>query len=377
MGYRVLQQLVVRFRMPRSAFGKNLQTGCKSCRDACRATHKKETEMKSWGKTSSRCTIIVASILLLMWQVSFAGPLRDRIIERRAAQDPGETMDEGATSQEPATLPAGIRITRDVSYGSDKQQCFDVYSPKEAKGAPVIYMVHGGAWFLGDKAAGAVVENKVAHWVPRGFVVVSTNYRLLPKADPREQARDVARALAAAQDKAASWGGDRAKFILMGHSAGAHLIALMATDPSLCVGIVSTPWLGAVLLDSAALDVVKIMEARHARFYDRAFGRDPAFWKSASPYDALAGAGKPILAVCSTQRADSCPQADRFVQKASSLGMRASVLGQNLSHKEINQRLGDDERYTDAVESFIYNLDDSVAKKLTKRSSGPLARGVH
>ena len=205
----------------------------------------------------------------------------------------------------------------------------------------------------------------------RGFVVVSTNYRLLPKADPLEQARDVARALAAAQDKAAFWGGDRTKFILMGHSAGAHLVALLATSPSISFGIVSTPWLGTVLLDSAALDVVKIMEANHYRFYDRAFGSDPAYWKSASPIHALSGAGKPILAVCSTERTDSCPQANRFVQKASSLGVRASVLERNLSHKEINQRLGEEQNYTEAVESFLSGLDASIGRALTPRSSGP------
>jgi arylformamidase len=329
--------------------------------------------MALWKEYRPLRTVIVALILLLLWQVSFAGPFRDRI---RADQEQNSTMEEDVASGEPAAMPAGIRITRDVPYGSDKQQRFDVYSPMAAKGAPIIFIVHGGAWFLGDKAAQAVVENKVAHWVPRGFIVVSTNYRLLPKADPIEQAKDVARALATAQDKAASWGGDRTRFILMGHSAGAHLAALLATTPSISFGIVSTPWLGTVLLDSAALDVVKIMETKHYRFYDRAFGRDPAYWKSASPFHAVAGAGKPILAVCSTQRADSCPQANRFVQKASSLGIRASVLERNLSHKEINQRLGEEQNYTEAVDSFLSSLDDSAGKSLTDRSSGSSLRSV-
>jgi len=220
----------------------------------------------------------------------------------------------------------------------------------------VIFMVHGGAWSLGDKGARSVVENKVTRWVPRGYILVSTNYRLLPKAAPIEQARDVARSLAVAQDMAASWGGDRSRFILMGHSAGAHLVALLATSPSISSGIVPTPWLGTVALDSAALDVVAIMEARHARFYDRAFGRDREVWKAASPFHAVTGTGQPILLVCSTQRQDSCPQASRFVAKASSLGRRTSLLEQNLSHREINQRLGEAGSYTEAVESFLDSL---------------------
>ncbi|MEN6586272.1 MAG: alpha/beta hydrolase [Sulfuricella sp.] len=318
--------------------------------------------MSSRNNTQALGAGAVASMLLLMWQVSFAGPLRDRILERRAGQE----QRNAAAPRDSASLPAGMRVERDIPYGSDAQQRFDVYAPAQAEGAPVIFMVHGGAWSMGDKAAQAVVENKVARWVPMGFIVVSANYRLLPKADPVEQARDVARALAAVQDKAASWGGDRTRFILMGHSAGAHLVSLLATTPSISSGLGSTPWLGTVSLDSAALDVVKIMERRHARFYDRAFGNDPKYLRSASPFYALAGAGRPMLLVCSTRRDDSCSQARPFVAKAASLGTSASVLEQDLSHQDINQRLGMEGSYTAAVESFMASLDESVAKALNK-----------
>lgn len=118
----------------------------------------------------------VALMLLLMGQVSCAGSLRERIIERRIAQAQSEMQEDADAPRASADLPAGIRIVRDVPYGSDEQQRFDVYSPAQATGAPVIFLVHGGVWFLGDKTARAVVENKIARWVPRGFVVVSTNY---------------------------------------------------------------------------------------------------------------------------------------------------------------------------------------------------------
>lgn len=324
--------------------------------------------MASRNKAKALRAGAVASILLLMCQASFAGPLRESFIERRAGQVQS-TLPEDAAPRETASLPAGMRIERDIPYGGDAQQRFDVYSPVQAEGAPVIFMVHGGAWSMGDKAAQAVVENKVARWVPRGFIVVSANYRLLPKADPVEQARDVARALAAAQDRAAAWGGDRTRFILMGHSAGAHLVTLLATAPAISSGLVSTPWLGTVSLDSGALDVVKIMAGRHARLYGSAFGDDPGFWRAASPYYAMTGAGRPILLVCSARRGDSCPQARMFAAKASSLGTRASVLEQDLSHRDINQRLGMDGAYTAAVESFLASLDESVAKTLSRGKS--------
>jgi acetyl esterase/lipase len=121
---------------------------------------------------------------------------------------------------------------RDVAYGSDPAQRMDVYLPPDAKNAPVLLLVHGGAWRIGDKAHGRVVENKVARWVPQGFVVVSVNYRMLPGADPRVQADDVALALATAQRQAPAWGGDPAKFVLMGHSAGAHLVSLLDAQPA-------------------------------------------------------------------------------------------------------------------------------------------------
>ncbi len=251
---------------------------------------------------------------------------------------------------------ADVRVVRDVAYGADARQRFDVYAPQAARGAPVIFMVHGGAWAFGDKSAPAVVRNKVARWLPRGYVFVSANYRMLPEAVPLEQARDVARALAAAQAQAASWGGDGARFILMGHSAGAHLVSLIAAAPRIALELGARPWLGTVELDSAALDVERVMSKGHLRLYDRAFGSDPALWAAASPLARLSAPGAPFLAVCSTRRADSCPAARAYAGRAQALGTRASVLEEDLSHREVNEQLGEDGAYTRAVEAFLDTL---------------------
>jgi arylformamidase len=309
----------------------------------------------------------VAVLLTLTSHIVLAGPLRDRINERRALN---KQHDIGA-----AILSGDIRIVRDVPYGSAIKQHFDVYAPKQATNAPVIFMVHGGAWRTGDKSAKSVIDNKVARWVPMGFVLISTNYRLLPQADPLQQAGDIARAVAVAQEKAATWGGDRSKFILMGHSAGAHLVTLLATSPQISAGIISTTWLGTISLDSAAFDVVKIMEAKHARFYDKAFGRRPQYWRSTSPFHAVTDTTRPILAVCSTRRDDSCQQAERFVEKALSLGVTARVLKKNFSHRQINQSLGCDAPYTAEVESFMARLNHEVANTLIHQSSAPHDNG--
>ena len=273
---------------------------------------------------------------------------------------------QAAQRQQPSgqAVAAAPRVVRNVRFGPDIRQRFDVYAPPDAKGAPVIFMVHGGGWAYGDKSARGVTENKVARWVPRGFIVISTNYRMLPQADPLEQAKDVARSIAVAQQRVAEWGGDPAKFILMGHSAGAHLVMLLATSPSLTRDLPITPWLGVVSIESGALDIPEIMHEPHARLYDRAFGRDSAYWRAASPIDALAAPATPILLVCSIRRPASCHRSDRFAARADSLGVRVSVLREDLSHADADARLGLDPGYTGAVEAFLRSLDVGVARLL-------------
>lgn len=281
-----------------------------------------------------------------------AGPVMDRMAERREARQNALTA-----AQSPAH--------KDVAYGSDPSQTLDVYVPTTAvRGAPAIFMVHGGAWAIGDKASSQVVRHKAARWLPKGLLFISVNYRMLPKADPLEQARDVARALAFAQQHAASWGGDAGRFVLMGHSAGAHLVSLLAANPDLAREQGAKPWLGTVSLDSAAFDVPAIMKARHARLYDRAFGQDPTFWAATSPLHQLKQAQAPLLAVCSSRRDDACPQAQGFADKAKALGMRVTVLPQDRSHAEINNELGEPGAYTEAVEDFLRSLDERLAQAL-------------
>lgn len=263
--------------------------------------------------------------------------------------------------------PAAPRRLGELSYGTDPAQRLDVWLPADAREAPIIVMVHGGAWRIGDKRHRAVVENKRKRWLPRGFALVSVNYRLLPQATPLQQAEDVARALAYIQREAASWGADAGRIVLMGHSAGAHLVSLLSADPALAQRRGARRWLGSVALDSAAFDLVPIMQGEHYRFYDRAFGSDPADWRAVSPLHRLTPRAVPLLAVCSTERADgSCAQAQAYADKARGLGVPVSVSPQPMSHRQINEALGLDNAETEAVEAFMAALDPVIAHRLRR-----------
>ena len=298
----------------------------------------------------------------LLMTPAFGGPLRDAIVDRvlsrriEAAQESGEF---GEGKSEPLTLPSYVKAQLDVSYGADPAQRMDVYMPATRNGhapMPVIFMVHGGAWMIGDKSTANVVMNKITRWIPKGYVVVCPNYRMLPKTDVQGEVDDVGKALAYAQAHAADWGGDASRFVLMGHSAGAHLVSLMSAAPELALNQGARPWLGTVSLDSASMDVVRTMQEKHYSFYDKVFGSDQGFWQQVSPYGRLRKAPAPMMLVCSTKRADSCPQARSFADKVNALGGKATVLPVDLTHADVNKKLGESSAYTDAVEAFLRSI---------------------
>ena len=259
-------------------------------------------------------------------------------------------------------------VLSDIAYGDHKDQKIDVYLPVGAKNAPVMFMVHGGAWRFGDKSSRTVVKNKVNRWVTRGFIFISINYRLLPEADPLVQFEDVKDALVFSQKKAASWGGSPSKFILMGHSAGAHLVSLLSSTSSPAINKAVKPWLGTVSLDTAAYDIVEIMNLENPPgLYKKAFGNDINYWKLASPYHLLGQEMPPFLAVCSAQRKDNpCLQAKIFTDKAKLYGTNAQLLAVDLSHRGINAELGKSNEYTNMVEEFLRGLDTDIFLMLSE-----------
>lgn len=130
----------------------------------------------------------------------------------------------------PAQAQANKLVTRqDVPYveSGDPLQKLDIHAPSGAKNAPVVVWIHGGGWETGDKKQ---VLAKPQAFADKGLVFVSINYRLLPKCSMGELNGDVARAILWVHKHIAEYGGDPERLLIMGHSAGAQLAALMCTD---------------------------------------------------------------------------------------------------------------------------------------------------
>lgn len=297
---------------------------------------------------------MIRPLILAVLGAALAATIATPADAQRRLRQPLQHRAEAGTAT--AALPAGARVIRDVAYGADAAQRFDVYLPADARNAPLLFFVHGGGWARGDKGHRAL-GNKRDYWLGKGYAVASTNYRLLPDAAPLAQAGDVASAIAFAQRKAPEWGVDPARVVLMGHSAGAHLVALLGSKLALLAQAGARRPLGVVALDSAAMDVAAIMQApRHPDLYDRAFGTDPQYWNAASPTRQVGPDALPLLLVCSSLRRDACPQAQELARKAESLDLAAEVLPQPLRHGEINQLLGTPSTYTSRVAAFIDGL---------------------
>lgn len=135
------------------------------------------------------------------------------------------------------SLATGLVQQLDIPYSELSSRLrLDVFSPDQTgalqKGPlPVLIFVHGGGWFTGDKDFFGVHRGVARALARRGYVVVVPNYRLSPEVKHPVHVQDVGRAFAWTMKNVARHGGDPSRVILMGHSAGAHLVSLLATDP--------------------------------------------------------------------------------------------------------------------------------------------------
>jgi acetyl esterase len=125
----------------------------------------------------------------------------------------------------------GVKVTRDVAYGTHPRHVVDVFQPAAARNAPVLMFVHGGAFVRGDKrVSDGVYDNVLYYFARQGMVGLNIEYRLAPESRHPGGARDIADAVAWAEREIGRYGGDPTRIYLMGHSAGGTHVATWAFD---------------------------------------------------------------------------------------------------------------------------------------------------
>jgi acetyl esterase/lipase len=269
-----------------------------------------------------------------------------------------------AQNQKPEKLAP---TAANVAYGKHERHILDLYAPKDAKNLPVVFWIHGGGWQAGDKSD---VQIKPKVFTEKGFVFVSTNYRLLPAVDMATIVRDVAQSVRWVHDHVGEYGGDPKRLLVMGHSAGAQLAALICTDDrylkaeGLSLGVVK----GCVPVDGDTFDVPAIIETAEtrwrvhglppAKFGHRAkFGNDAAKHKdfSAVTHVAKDKGIPPFLILHVAEHPDTTAQARRLGNALKDAGLPVTVFGaRDTTHGKISADLGaPDDPATKALFEFV------------------------
>ena len=307
-------------------------------------------------KDGSRDPVMVRSCLQeLADQLSpgCRGELRVRIEQRRAA---------GAS---PGVFQRAIAPARGIFYGPEQRQQIDIYEPEDAVDElPLILFIHGGGWAIGNHK---LVQQKPVHFTSAGFYFASAGYRLLPAAPVEEQARDIGAAVRALVGQADAIGFDPDLIVLIGHSAGAHLAALVATDPAYA-GEAFGAIRGVILLDGAGYDVPAQMAGARARaasvegaqtltIYRNAFGEDEPRQRALSPITHVGGRDAPHwLALYVEEREAARAQSEALVSALNAAGANARAKAiSGTDHGGMNRDLGTEAgaAQTQAVDAFL------------------------
>lgn len=264
---------------------------------------------------------------------------------------------------------------RNIAYAtpSNPRQMLDIYAPANAKNLPVIFWIHGGGWQAGDRTS---VQIKPQAFVDKGFVFVSTGYRLLPEVDMVTIFRDIAKSIRWVHEHIADHGGDPKRILVMGHSAGAQLAALICTDDRYlkAEGVPLSVLKGCVPVDGDTYDVPAIIETAETRRrvhgqpqakvgHREKFGHTPEKHREYSAVTHVAK-GKnipPFLILYVADHPDNSAQAQRFGTALKEAGIPTKVFGaKETNHTRINANLGVPE---DLPTKAVYEFLNEVLKK--------------
>jgi arylformamidase len=253
------------------------------------------------------------------------------------------------------TLAHPQSIQRNVPYAepAHERQVLDIYAPEGAKNLPVVFWIHGGGWQQGDKSS---VQEKPRAFVEKGFVFVSTNYRLLPHVDMETLIRDVAKSLGWVHKNISKHGGDPKRIIVAGHSAGAQLAAILCTDDRYLTAerVPFAALKGCVPVDGDTYDIPAMIETAETRLrvhgqpmpkyrHRLKFGNDPAKHKDFSAVTHVAkGKGiPPFFILHVANHPDVSAQAQRLGVVLKDAGVPVRVFGAKEStHTRVNAEIG-------------------------------------
>lgn len=190
---------------------------------------------------------------------------------------------------------------KDITYqpkqtpAREEANLLNIFTPRKTslEKRPVVIFIHGGDWQEGNKDIYGFLGRNFAK---KNVVTVIANYRLSPNANYDGMANDVVQAIRWTQENIANYGGDVNQIYLMGHSAGGHLIALVATNPKyeISKGTIK----GVILNDAAGLDMKSYLEKfppTSEHHYDVTWTSNPQTWKEASPVYFLDADSPPFL----------------------------------------------------------------------------------
>lgn len=260
-------------------------------------------------------------------------------------------------------------VPYDPSAPADPLRMLDLYPQPTGERAPVLIWVHGGGWQTGDKAN--QLADKVAWAAAEGLLFVSVNYRLSPPASANPpagrvmhpvHAQDVARAIAWVKAHAAEHGGDPTRVALMGHSAGAHLVSLVATSQEFlgAHGLGPSAVNCTAALDTEGYDIPSTMASAgpvQRALYENAFGTEPATWTAASPLTHVkAGAGIGPFLLARRGSADRQAVANRFRDALTAAAVPVTVVdASTYDHDGVNDAAGKpgETVLTPALEAFF------------------------
>jgi acetyl esterase/lipase len=254
-----------------------------------------------------------------------------------------------------------LRTERDLAYVKDghERQKLDVYAPTEGKDHPVLVFIHGGGWRRGEKTLPSIKVNALAE---QGFVTVSIAYRFFPDVTVKQMMGDVAKAIRWVRDHAKDYGGDPDKLFVMGHSAGAHLAALVCTDDRYlkAEGVPLASIRGCIPIDVSVYDIPKRMAMTGSvgtGNFKELFGEASETQIDYSPFAHVAQ-GKDIpafLILHVADRPETKEQSHHFADALKAAGVEATVVaGEGKTHGTINSELTTvDDDVTKAFWSFV------------------------